>query len=287
MTDHDPQIDQEQDGRDPLAPFDAAAGESQAEPGIEDAAPPPRFCRHCGRPWEPEWSECAACAASARTDGDAGYPDRKIGHPVRAALTLYFLILATTLLTALAIAAGEGGEITGLFVDSVVFSLLVLIWCVFDRRAVWPGLRAGAAPLWYLGAVVFAVITFLVASAAVDGLVRLLPIDEILLAGPILDAGHGWGVVILVVCVQPAIIEELAFRGVILSGLSKLMHTREAVVVSAMMFSIIHLSIISFPHLLLIGLVLGYLRVRTGSLYPCILMHFAHNFLTILSEGRA
>ncbi len=34
----------------------------------------------------------------------------------------------------------------------------------------------------------------------------------------------------------------------------------------------------------LMGLCLGWLRVRSGSLYPCIAMHFTHNLLAILAE---
>jgi membrane protease YdiL (CAAX protease family) len=44
------------------------------------------------------------------------------------------------------------------------------------------------------------------------------------------------------------------------------------------------MSIPSLPHLLILGVVLGWLRVKTGSLYPGMLLHFSHNFLVILSE---
>jgi len=39
----------------------------------------------------------------------------------------------------------------------------------------------------------------------------------------------------------------------------------------------IHLSVPSFPHLFLMGLALGYLRSRTGSLYAGMVLHFTHN----------
>ena len=91
--------------------------------------------------------------------------------------------------------------------------------------------------------------------------------------------------IVVLICVQPAVIEELAFRGAILGVLRDLLGTREAVIVSALMFMILHLAILSFPHLLLVGLALGYLRVRTKSLYPCMVMHFTHNLLVILAEA--
>jgi len=40
-------------------------------------------------------------------------------------------------------------------------------------------------------------------------------------ANPYLEGGFGWGMVVLMIAVQPAIFEELAFRGTILSALSR------------------------------------------------------------------
>jgi membrane protease YdiL (CAAX protease family) len=86
------------------------------------------------------------------------------------------------------------------------------------------------------------------------------------------------------VAVQPAIFEELAFRGVILAGVQHVLSPMESVVVSALMFMIIHLAVPSFPHLFVLGLALGWLRVHTGSLYPGMLLHFTHNLLCIVFE---
>ena len=90
--------------------------------------------------------------------------------------------------------------------------------------------------------------------------------------------------VVLTICVQPAIFEELAFRGAIMSALGKFLSSTEVVFVSSAMFAILHLSIPSLPHLFLMGVALAYLRQWCGSLYPGMLLHFCHNFLVVLSE---
>ncbi len=90
--------------------------------------------------------------------------------------------------------------------------------------------------------------------------------------------------IILCICVQPAVIEELAFRGVIFGALQKALSPFETIMVSALMFMILHLSIARFPHTLALGAAAGYLRTRTRSLYPCIVLHFSHNFLCVLAE---
>ncbi|NQT11773.1 MAG: CPBP family intramembrane metalloprotease, partial [Planctomycetes bacterium] len=69
-----------------------------------------------------------------------------------------------------------------------------------------------------------------------------------------------------------------------LEALQGTLGPRDALIVSALMFMVLHVAVLSFPHLLLMGLVLGYLRMKSGSLYPCMVLHFTHNLLVILVE---
>jgi membrane protease YdiL (CAAX protease family) len=85
---------------------------------------------------------------------------------------------------------------------------------------------------------------------------------------------------------MPAVFEELAFRGVILTSLTRVMGSTEAGVVSAFMFMVLHLSVPSFPHLLLMGLALAYIRLKSGSVLPGMLLHFTHNLLCVVAEHR-
>jgi membrane protease YdiL (CAAX protease family) len=98
------------------------------------------------------------------------------------------------------------------------------------------------------------------------------------------DAGWGWQWSILIVCVMPAIFEELAFRGFIQTSLARVLGDRDAIFASALMFAILHLSMVSIPHLLVLGIALAVLRLKTKSLYPGMVLHFSHNFLVVLSE---
>lgn len=93
------------------------------------------------------------------------------------------------------------------------------------------------------------------------------------------DAPGLWAV-ILVLAVAPAIFEELAFRGFILSGLQSLNSNFKAVLISSLLFGIAHSilqqSIITF----FLGCLLGYIAVKTSSLIPCVLYHLVHNGIT-------
>jgi hypothetical protein len=200
------------------------------------------------------------------------------------ALSLYFAWLAVSL-TVLIWTVAKGDPVTIDFAYCVVASAMVLAWCVpaAARRAVAEGLRR-VRPLWCVVGAASGVVTFSVAGALVYGFNHLFELAEYSYTDHLFDAGWGWGMSILVVAVQPAIFEELAFRGVVFSALRRVLESREAVLVTALMFMILHLSVLSFPHLLLIGLVLGWLRVRTGSLVPGMFLHFTHNLLCVAWE---
>ena len=88
---------------------------------------------------------------------------------------------------------------------------------------------------------------------------------------------------LLLMGILPAVCEELAFRGFILSGLRHLGRKWRAIIVSSLFFGVTHMvfqqSILAF----LSGMVIGYLAVQTGSLLPCILYHATHNSLLLTS----
>lgn len=242
---------------------------------VADPAPPPavrRFCSRCGAAWNPGWSDCLACKPAA-----APAPARRGG--IGDALLVYFLLLGSFVLVL--IDGGSSG--TEMFIQALDTAIVLLCAIGMNGRLNLGVTRLGR-PIWYAAAVGLGVATFLVATVCVEGLVWL-GIEEIRTVDGFLADGYGWGVMVVAIVVQPAVIEELAFRGIILDALRTTLSAREAVIVSAMMFMVLHLAVASFPHLLLIGLTLGCLRVWSGSLWPCVLMHAVHNGLVVVTEA--
>jgi sodium transport system permease protein len=87
---------------------------------------------------------------------------------------------------------------------------------------------------------------------------------------------------LLVIAVLPAVCEELAFRGFVLSGLRHVGHKWTAIVISSVFFAATHAifqqSLVAFA----LGLVLGFVAIQTGSILPAILFHITHNSLGLL-----
>jgi membrane protease YdiL (CAAX protease family) len=92
---------------------------------------------------------------------------------------------------------------------------------------------------------------------------------------------------LLVVSMGP-LVEELLFRGVLLSSLTRHVGSGWAIALTAAIFACVHLPDLSFlwyalPNLALLGLVLGWLRVQSGSIWPAVLAHGVNNLLAVVS----
>jgi len=80
------------------------------------------------------------------------------------------------------------------------------------------------------------------------------------------------------IAVLPAICEELVFRGVLQPLLSKAFSNAHiGIWVSAIIFSAIHFQFYGFLPRVVLGAILGYLVLWSGSLWAAIIAHFANN----------
>lgn len=73
--------------------------------------------------------------------------------------------------------------------------------------------------------------------------------------------------------------EELVMRGAILRSLlqSPKLSPWGAIVISALFFALIHFNPIQMPHAFLMGLLLGWMYYRTGSILPGVALHWVNN----------
>jgi sodium transport system permease protein len=87
-------------------------------------------------------------------------------------------------------------------------------------------------------------------------------------------------IAITLFAVVPAVCEEFAFRGFILSGLERGHSARSAILLSALLFGFLHVLMSLFQQLFnatLLGIVLGLLAVRSRSIVPGIIFHLINN----------
>jgi sodium transport system permease protein len=94
----------------------------------------------------------------------------------------------------------------------------------------------------------------------------------------------GWLLPLLAFAVAPAICEELAFRGFILSGLQRARNVWVPILLSSFAFGIIHMVPQQVFNASLLGIVIALLAITSRSLLPGVLFHFLFNGSYVLLE---
>ena len=85
----------------------------------------------------------------------------------------------------------------------------------------------------------------------------------------------------LTACVLAPLYEELVFRATVLPTMARSYGAGVGVLLSSLLFAAAHLSLVEFLPLLILGLGLGWLRLRGGRLSACVLMHATWNGYTL------
>ncbi len=88
---------------------------------------------------------------------------------------------------------------------------------------------------------------------------------------------------VLATVVTAALVEEFVCRGLVM-GLLKKHGEGFAILVSAILFGLMHQNFIQIPFATLIGLILGYVTVKTGSLWIAIAIHAFNNAISVLFD---
>lgn len=104
-----------------------------------------------------------------------------------------------------------------------------------------------------------------------------------------LDGPEGY----FVICMLAPLAEEVVFRGAVIQALTRwgrermkkdVLTDREqshinwlAILVSAFIFALVHLNPAQMPHALIVGVLLGWMYTRTGSIVPGFLLHWINN----------
>ncbi|OJU13318.1 MAG: hypothetical protein BGN88_09230 [Clostridiales bacterium 43-6] len=81
--------------------------------------------------------------------------------------------------------------------------------------------------------------------------------------------------------VAPAILEEFAFRGVILNALKKF-GDWPAILISSGLFAMVHGNFVQIPFAFFAGIGLSLCYLRTKSIWPGVLVHFINNALSFI-----
>ena len=85
---------------------------------------------------------------------------------------------------------------------------------------------------------------------------------------------------IVLIAILPAICEEIAHRGLLLSGFSRL-GLKASVIISSLLFGLLHLNINQVFYATVLGFLMAIAVVITKSIFPAMIMHFCNNGLSL------
>ncbi len=206
----------------------------------------------------------------------------------------YCIVLFVSLLFSLIVGDnyGNGRDIftTHLIVSSVSISLATLVLGIIFKASIFVQLKRFGFNNRYAWYCLLILIPALFVNFGYHHFVKFLAFKE---GGHLFEScytdivdGLGvWGAIVLL-CILPAITEEIAFRGLVQHWLYAALKPWRAILLASVLFAALHLNVISFFYLFGLGILLGWARHKTGSLYPSMLIHFLHNLIVILYFGK-
>lgn len=85
---------------------------------------------------------------------------------------------------------------------------------------------------------------------------------------------------LFIVAVLPALCEEFLHRGIVLQGI-KHGGFKKAILLSSMLFALLHFNIQQVSYAFVIGLILGFVAVVSKNIWPSVIIHFTNNAISV------
>ena len=224
-------------------------------------------------------------------DPDLALAERSRLHPtIREAIGLYLICLALMLSAGLLLQAVDLR--IGLIVTEGGLILLPTLYFIQKNRLSFRQvLRLKRVSFQILFLIFIITIPFRVCSFLVSAVVQtVFPMPDFILRSlehmyaELMFPSNTLELILTVLGIifMAAICEEVMFRGFILHVLLKRKGRWSAIVITAIGFALYHLDPWAIPEVAIIGIFLGWLVVRTDSIFPAIVAHASFNFLGIV-----
>ncbi len=139
----------------------------------------------------------------------------------------------------------------------------------------------------FLILVIFFSIAYIFPSSELENILagvmgRSTEFSEVILKISQMPGISGLIISIFIVAVMPAFIEELLFRGLIQKNLCVKYGNTKGVLITAILFSIIHFNPSAVISILIVSLMFGYIYLKTDNLVYSIILHFCNNFINVI-----
>lgn len=172
-----------------------------------------------------------------------------------------------------------------LFWVEICMALITVIFAALNWKQIRPILRFnGFSLIRLVGAISIAIIFSVIVNVTIHNLNYTLFGTEISLYGNYRLYDMPVLVMIYSIAFNPALFEELAFRGVLYNNLSNFLDQGLVVLITAVAFALIHLSFFSLFWIIPFGLLLGAMRKTYNTIWYGVIFHFIFNLVACLFD---
>lgn len=124
-----------------------------------------------------------------------------------------------------------------------------------------------------------------VVSSVANGIIYYLGYESISIMPKLSTPDPTFGTLLYSIAftaVLPAFCEEFVHRGMLFGANQKLVGSRQALLISSLLFGLLHFSVEKFFYATILGYLIGYVAYVTESIYPSMIIHFVNNFVSVV-----
>jgi len=246
-----------------------------------------KHCSYCGAELNPAFYFCIACATPYKTIDDVVIPIstavteseliRKKAPHVWQVFWTYVVVLFVAFLCNVLLFAEED-QITNYYIfASILISITTIVFEVIFWRSLVVQLKRLGLLQWqtWLGFLILS--GLLVICVGYNYLIEEYFRDYESWNLNDLTSHMSPALLFVLICLVPGIMEEIAFRGLIQHWLQTALKPWRAILLTSFLFTMLHLSILTFPYIFALSVLLGWTKWKTNSLYPSMIIHIANN----------
>ena len=250
------------------------------------------YCHNCGRAFDSTFTDrWASESAQQMTSRTVPWGGKQVGLGILLVAISVIPVVAIAVLIESTLERNDEAIAAWVSVHVIGVAILAVVWRlgVYHRRQLVTalgllplGVPQGKTIFMAAGALVASLVFTFVYAVVVDAIgADFLSPPEIEENSSIVFPGAAAILTIQALAVVTPITEEIFFRGFVLSGLVSRLGGGWALIVSAVVFSLSHLSVETLIPIFVTGLLLGWLYRQTGSLWPSIFAHAGQNALVV------